>query len=505
MFERPVLLFHAQFFRDIAGQHDLGTPAGKLHGVRGDLRQDGAAVLFHMTPDAGLVERAGAAGNGLDQGRDVFRRPDVLDGHGEEFCPGVAVVPDRRVVYREKTQRFEVVGPHRLGVVFEELPVALLGLPQGKLELLALGDVLLGADEVGDPPLRSRDGRNGHLLPEDLAALGPRGALPAPFPPPADHLVQGLLQLAGGLGRGQHHEVLSHQLLDRVSGRRQGARVDVLDGPVRGPDHHRVAALFHDARQFQYLARRLLPVRHVVADPDVAGEIAVQVAEGPPHVEDPAVYPGIVAQPVLGLEMPAGPEGVEIGGPAEGHIVRVYPRHPAVAFFLLQGAAGEVEPGLVEIIAARVGPRAPDQRRKGLEQGQVEIAGALQVLLGLLESGDVPDRFNGGDHLAPVVVDRGGVEQDEPPPAADLLKPTLAVPAAVEQPGPFALHVDERQAVVVAVYDDICQRGMTASVEGAPVPVGADHLRGLHAGQFLARPVPDQHLVLRVDDKGGER
>src|SRR5580658_8046144 len=62
------------------------------------------------------------------QRADVFFRPDVGNAHRQEFAPGIAIIPDGRAIYFQEKQRFHVIYPGGMWIVFEqnfEAPFAL--------------------------------------------------------------------------------------------------------------------------------------------------------------------------------------------------------------------------------------------------------------------------------------------------------------------------------------------------------------------------------------------
>ena len=114
-------------------------------------------------------------------------------------------------------------------------------------------------------------------------------------------------------------------------------------------------------------------VGDVEAGADVAGELAAAGVHRAAGIDDPAVFAVVATQPVLHLEGRAHREMLEVGAHAAVEVFAVYAACPAVADLFGQAAAGEVEPGLVEVVALGVGAGAPDQRREELEQGYGEV------------------------------------------------------------------------------------------------------------------------------------
>ena len=117
----------------------------------------------------------------------------------------------------------------------------------------------------------------------------------------------------------------------------------------------------------------------VVAGADEAGEDAIPVEKGSTMIGDPVIAAIGGAQAIFADQIAAGGEGLaprlETGLP----ILRVHPVRPAAALLLGQAAAGEVIPGAVEPVAVAVGLGPPGQMGKGLQHGQMLVAGAGQL------------------------------------------------------------------------------------------------------------------------------
>src|SRR5450759_1642506 len=94
-------------------------------------------------PVAALVGYGGS--DVPEQSRHILGRPNVLDGHGQEFGATVSVGADRGIVHGEEPERLDVEDPHGLGVHFEKIAVSPLGLDQSGMSL-GLGS--LGLDRV---------------------------------------------------------------------------------------------------------------------------------------------------------------------------------------------------------------------------------------------------------------------------------------------------------------------------------------------------------------------
>jgi hypothetical protein len=117
------------------GEDHPATAAAEIELVRSDLDQHLAAIAPPVAPDARRIDPrsplvAGDRGERVEQARNLLRRPDVLDRHGEEFLAAITVTADRRVVHVEEGERIEVEDPHRLRVGGEHPAVASLALLQ---------------------------------------------------------------------------------------------------------------------------------------------------------------------------------------------------------------------------------------------------------------------------------------------------------------------------------------------------------------------------------------
>jgi len=86
---------------------------------------DDRAVLLAVPPDSGLLHTFAVRVEGSQQTGNVLGRPDILDGHAEEFLAGVAVAMNGDFVDFEEAEGFQVVDPHGVGVFLEEQTIAL--------------------------------------------------------------------------------------------------------------------------------------------------------------------------------------------------------------------------------------------------------------------------------------------------------------------------------------------------------------------------------------------
>src|ERR1700733_299863 len=77
----------------------------------------------------------------FEQGRNILRRTNVFESHGQEFVPGKAVLAHRSVVHREKAQSLPVKDPGRMRIVVKQLAVPLFALPQQRFSPPTLSNV----------------------------------------------------------------------------------------------------------------------------------------------------------------------------------------------------------------------------------------------------------------------------------------------------------------------------------------------------------------------------
>jgi hypothetical protein len=120
--------FHAQLIGDVVRHHEAGQAAGDGHRVGGDLHVDQAAVAAPMDPAAGPFRALGRGdGQVAFKALDLLGGTDVLDRHLQEFRLRIAVVGDGGGVHHQEAQRFQIVHPHRLRMLFEQMLEAQLG------------------------------------------------------------------------------------------------------------------------------------------------------------------------------------------------------------------------------------------------------------------------------------------------------------------------------------------------------------------------------------------
>ncbi|GAB1460234.1 hypothetical protein MASR2M50_20080 [Thauera sp.] len=106
----------------------------------------------------------------------------------------------------------------------------------------------------------------------------------------------------------------------------------------------------------------------VVAVADKADEGAIRIAARATLIGDPPITAIDMAQAVLHAERFAIHEGLLPGAQAGLEVVRMNIGSPALALGLFQRAAGELQPGIVEIVAPALGIGGPDQCRLAVRQ-----------------------------------------------------------------------------------------------------------------------------------------
>ncbi len=120
----------------------------------------------------------------------------------------------------------------------------------------------------------------------------------------------------------------------------------------------------------------------VQAGPDEPGELPFEVEKGPAAAEHVAVSIVIAPQPEFRLESFSGVDSAFEGPPGPLGVLGVDPLRPAFPQFLLERTPGEPQPGFVEVVEPAVTPRAPDEGREFFEDGDVEIPGFDDDLVG---------------------------------------------------------------------------------------------------------------------------
>ena len=79
-----------------------------------------------MAPDAGGVRFVRCDNPGIDQGRNIFRRPNIANCHGQEFLSRITVVLHRRIIDCEKRECLRIINPGGARVGLEKDPVLFL-------------------------------------------------------------------------------------------------------------------------------------------------------------------------------------------------------------------------------------------------------------------------------------------------------------------------------------------------------------------------------------------
>ena len=160
---------------------------------------------------------------------------------------------------------------------------------QRRLGFLALGDVFLDGDEVGDDALLVADRGNGGGFPIQRAILAPIVKFAVPFAAVGDGLPQLLVLLTRGLAGFENARVGADGLGLGIAGGFAEFRVDVLDGAVVIGDDHGVGALFERAR---ILPQRLF---RPPSFPDFRGQLLLLLERIPDQPGDPTEFGVLLA------------------------------------------------------------------------------------------------------------------------------------------------------------------------------------------------------------------
>lgn len=118
-FIRDLLLGH------IGRHHEARRASAKGQRAGVDRNKNRRAILAQVPPPA-AESRPAFLKIQLLKLRQLLARPDVARRAGQEFLPGVAILRNRRGVDFEKTQRLEVVNPHRRRVRVEQRAILLV-------------------------------------------------------------------------------------------------------------------------------------------------------------------------------------------------------------------------------------------------------------------------------------------------------------------------------------------------------------------------------------------
>ena len=143
------------------------------------------------------------------------------------------------------------------------------------------------------------------------------------------------------------------------------------------------------AHGLQEVELEILAIGDVDARADVAREAAVGLPARRAAIEHPAVLAVGASQAVLHLEGPALGEGRHVRIDARLEVLEVHALGPAHAPLLLERAARELEPGLVEERAERVRARHPEQHGRDVGHDAEARLGLARAALGPQASGRV--------------------------------------------------------------------------------------------------------------------
>jgi hypothetical protein len=97
-----------------ACEHELRRAAAKRQFPTGNGYRHYGAISGAVTP----IRAGGGAMRPVfpDQLRDIFRRPDFNDAHGQKLSAAVAVFPDGSIIYFQKGKSLAVENPHGMGI-----------------------------------------------------------------------------------------------------------------------------------------------------------------------------------------------------------------------------------------------------------------------------------------------------------------------------------------------------------------------------------------------------
>src|SRR5580704_760012 len=121
----------------------------------------------------------------------------------------------------------------------------------------------------------------------------------------------------------------------------------------------------------------------------VAGKRTLSSESRHRSIKEPAVFAVMPTEPILHLEGLTRIERFGVGIQTHGQVFRVDSFCPAVSKLRLQGPAGEVEPGLIEVVAQLVETRCPDHHRSGVGDQAEPLLALQQRLLRPLALGNV--------------------------------------------------------------------------------------------------------------------
>ena len=163
-------------FSDVVDDNELAVFAVKDHRMRRHLDVDRLFIFRPVTPGARKDEFIRTRRVFDYEGRNVFLRPQIVDGHGQEFIPRVAVDARGGFVDGQKRERLFVVNPDRLRCRFKQQAVTLFGIAQCFFKAFALGDVAGKAAE-SDCFVEFFNRRDNEIQPPIVASCRPRQEL----------------------------------------------------------------------------------------------------------------------------------------------------------------------------------------------------------------------------------------------------------------------------------------------------------------------------------------
>src|ERR1700691_537029 len=141
--------------------------------------------------------------------------------------------------------------------------------------------------------------------------------------------------------------------------------------------------------QFLSLLFRASEICDVNIGSDVAGKFSSAGVSRNATFHHPAVFPTRAPEPVLHAERPSRFEGRQEAIEAPLHVVRMHALNPSRAYLLFHRSAGEVEPGLIEIVAKAIRSGHPNQYRRRVGHRLEPGLAFAQVLLSALPLSDV--------------------------------------------------------------------------------------------------------------------
>ena len=257
-----------------------------------------------------------------------------------------------------------------------------------------------------------------------------------------------------------------------------------------GPDHLRQR--FRQRLEARAILAQLLHGFAVLGDVDAGADEAHELAVGPDMrtaaFEQPAPRAVVALQAELHFVGPARVERGVIGVERAVEIRRVQVVAPAVADLLLDVAADEIEPALVEPRAALVLAAHPDEHRRRVRRGAEALLALAQRGFGAIAAGDVADES--AEHEVVAEADRRDREFDGEFGAVAMHRRHLD--ALVQHARDAGFHVAMQAAAMLlaqALGDD--ELGELAAQRLGACP--AEHLLGVRI------PAGDDSLVVDRD------